>query len=423
MSHRHARIFAPLFIFALSIGEVHAAPWTFTEVAGSVTPIPGGTGNFTGFGTPALDGADIAFRGLGSGGQIGIYSFVGGGISVVADMSSAIPEGTGSFTNFGHPSLQGGHIAFTGNGTGNQQGIYTTVGGLSRVADRTTPLPGGSGTFVTLAGSGNKPSLDNQRVAFHGLGLGGQQGIYTDVAGLALIANTVTPNPGAGSNFSGFLGPVSLDGNDIAFVGLSGTSQDGVFAHLAGLLVRIAGRNTAIPGGTGNFSGFFQPIIDDGKVAFRGSGSSGQTGIYVSDGTTLHPVVDQDTAIPGGPGHFNSFSAFSYDAGSLTFLGSGDAGQSGIYADFGGGLEAVITTSMSLNGKSIQSLAYGSEGMSGTALSFIANFSDGSFGIFRAEQLEMPVAVPAPAAWPSICISIATAMLWTRQRRSRTARP
>ena len=41
-------------------------------VADLNTPIPGGSGNFTGFGfSPSLDGGNVAFFGFGSGGQAG----------------------------------------------------------------------------------------------------------------------------------------------------------------------------------------------------------------------------------------------------------------------------------------------------------------------------------------------------------------
>ncbi|MCH7753333.1 MAG: hypothetical protein IH898_14425, partial [Planctomycetes bacterium] len=46
--------------------------------------------------------------------------------------------------------------------------------------------------------------------------------------------------------------------------------------------VRIADENTAIPSGTGNFTFFALPRLDGGNVAFQGSGSGGQSGIYVA---------------------------------------------------------------------------------------------------------------------------------------------
>ena len=64
----------------------------------------------------------------------------------------------------------------------------------------------------------------------------------------------------------------------------------------------IADRNTAIPGGSGNFFGFDFPSLDGRNVAFRGEGS-GQKGIYTDSrigtefGGGLGVVADENTAI------------------------------------------------------------------------------------------------------------------------------
>ena len=52
---------------------------------------------------------------------------------------------------------------------------------------------------------------------------------------------------------------------------------------------KVANTNTPIPGGTGNFLGVSEVSIDEGRVAFRGFGSSSQNGIYtdVTDSLTL----------------------------------------------------------------------------------------------------------------------------------------
>ena len=61
----------------------------------------------------------------------------------IADLNTLIPSGSGNFTGFGSPSLDGGNVAFQGFGSG-QSGIYTDIDGLDVVADRNTPIPGGS---------------------------------------------------------------------------------------------------------------------------------------------------------------------------------------------------------------------------------------------------------------------------------------
>ena len=76
-------------------------------------------------------------------------------IIVIADKNTAIPGGSGNFTSFYHPSLDGGNVAFQGTGSG-QSGIYTDIGGLGVVADLNTAIPGGSGNFTEL-GYGVRP--------------------------------------------------------------------------------------------------------------------------------------------------------------------------------------------------------------------------------------------------------------------------
>ena len=115
-------------------------------------------------------------------------------IAVIADTNTAIPGGAGNFTNFGgRPSLSGGNVAFRGKGLGSPQGpwgIYTDIGGLSVVADTNTAIPDGSGNFEFFFG---RPSLDGGNVAFTGFG-DLQAGVYTDIGGLSVVADNGTPS-------------------------------------------------------------------------------------------------------------------------------------------------------------------------------------------------------------------------------------
>ena len=62
-------------------------------------------------------------------------SYAGGVTYIdVADTTTSIPSGTGSFTGFGLPAINGNYIAFDATGSGGQDGIYTwsQAGGLQR---------------------------------------------------------------------------------------------------------------------------------------------------------------------------------------------------------------------------------------------------------------------------------------------------
>ncbi|MFV2069865.1 MAG: hypothetical protein ACC645_23110, partial [Pirellulales bacterium] len=151
---------------------------TFTKIADTNTAIPGGTGNFTGWGTLSLGRGKAAFRAVGSDQQQGIYIFEDGTLTKFADTNTAIPDGTGNFTNFSPVSLDGENVAFAGGGE-NESGIYTDLGGaLRKVADTDTAIPDGAGNFTHFG----PPSLDSGTVAFLGIG-NEQRGIYTEGEG------------------------------------------------------------------------------------------------------------------------------------------------------------------------------------------------------------------------------------------------
>ena len=121
-------------------------PWPrkrLSAVVDTSTNIPDGTGSFTHFSSTsaAINGNDIAFKGSGTG-QSGIYTFIDGTLSTVADLWTG-------FTGFDSPAFDGQSVAFRANGAGN--GIYTNIGGtLTAIADVDTPVPDGFGDFTGL---------------------------------------------------------------------------------------------------------------------------------------------------------------------------------------------------------------------------------------------------------------------------------
>src|SRR5213078_154053 len=101
------------------------------------------------------------------------------------------------------------------------------------------------GTFTAFSGS----SFDDGTVAFIGFGASQQEGIYAALAhgSVIRIADRNTPIPGRSSNL--FSGVPSLEGGIVAFSS-GGFEDDGIYAAaLAGALSRIADRNTPIPAG------------------------------------------------------------------------------------------------------------------------------------------------------------------------------
>ncbi len=362
------------------LGRAPSAPgidFDFVKIADTDTTIPGGTGNFTTFGTPALDGNHVAFSGGPGLDHTGIYSFANG-LARVADTNTPIPSGTGNFAEFGYPSLDGGNVAFMGYDSSSQRGVYTRVDSLVKVVDGSTAIPSGTGNFNLLWA----PSYDGGNLAFWGTGTG-QEGIYQNAGGLGRVADLNTAVPSGTGNFTLFEAAASFDDGNVAFQG-DDSGQRGIYASTSEGLNRVADVNTPIPSGSGSFRFLRPPVIDGSNVAFKGQGL-GQEGIY-SDLGGLHRVADLNTPIPSGTGNFVSFGDPSFDGGNLAFRGSGP-GQAGIYTTLDGSLNKVIDRTDALDGKNLSNLtgpSLGPEGLSGRNVAFEAAFEDGSSGVYVA---------------------------------------
>ena len=429
------------FKMQIQATPVSSPSLTAEAAADESTAIPGGTGHFTSLPrAPSLSGTNLAFYGAGSGGQEGIYLSTRGSVkapSRIADTATPIPGGTGNFLSFSAGSgitIVGGDVLFSGSGSGSQKGIYLANRALPqesvlpqdpyRIADTATAIPGGAGTFT---GFQNTPGFSGKDVAFVGSGSGGQQGLYTvavlsppQVGSPLRIADTTTPIPGGSGNFTAFPSGPALSGNAVAFIGNGSAAQQGLYEVAlisppqVGSPLRIADTATSIPGGSGNFTAFgsdqahpIDPAMSGDRLAFIGSGSGGQQGVYVANrAIPTEPFVpgnpvriaDTATAIPGGSGNFSSFGAVSISETDLAFLGHGGGGQTGIYDMTGGRLLKVIAVGERIGGKRITGLKLSSTGLSGDPVSFEATFSDGSQGVFTMDVIPPPAELRIAAA-------------------------
>jgi hypothetical protein len=160
-------------------------------VADTNTAIPGGSGNFINFqGHASLDGGTLHFTGVGGGNQYGIYRGTdGASLQTIVDINTAIPGGNGNFTEFGSVSAETNSVAFIGyrdfpaqSGNITDQGVYLAEsgGGLGLVADLDTAIPDGSGNFTAFG----TPSIDGGNVAFSARGTSDQYGVYFSDGGL-----------------------------------------------------------------------------------------------------------------------------------------------------------------------------------------------------------------------------------------------
>ena len=399
----------------LASSQAQAIDISFTKVVDTNTSVPNGTdtSKFIYFfnNAPSLDNGSVAFlaNGIlstepyevaGPQGVLGIYTNLGGSLNVLVDTRTRVPGSTRNFFSFSSPSVKNGSVAFAGSLTPGSptQGIYTNIGGsLNTVADVNTLVPGSTENFGYLTA----PSLDNGSVAFLRSGLGFPiEGVYTNVDGsLSAIADRNTAIPGGTGNFTRFSNPYLSNGS-VTFIGFGdsdGVSQAGIYTNLGGLLNAIADNNTAIPGGTGNFTNFTSLTSENGSVAFIGerretlSKPPSQQGIYTNLGGSLKAIADLNTPIPNGRGNFTSFRSVSLNKGNIAFLGT-DSSSQGIYTNLGGSLTKVIATGDTLDGKTVsssvpqldQGLLLGANSLSGNQIAFSVGFIDGSQGIYIA---------------------------------------
>ena len=398
----------------LASSQAQAIDISFTKVVDTNTSVPNGTdtSKFTYFFyyAPSLDNGSVAFlaNGIlstepyqvaGPQGVLGIYTNLGGSLNVLADTRTRVPGSTRNFFSFGSPSLKNGSVAFAGSLTQGSptQGIYTSIGGsLNTVADLNTPVPGSTENFGYLTA----PSIDNGIVFLRSGFNFPIEGVYTNVDGsLSAIADMNTPIPGGTGNFTRFSNPYLSNGS-VTFLGFRDSDEvslAGIYTNLGGSLNAIADTNTAIPGGTGNFTNFTSLSSDNGSVAFIGerreivSKPPSQQGIYTNLGGSLKAIADLNTPIPNGTGNFTSFRSVSLNKGNIAFLGT-DSSSQGIYTTLGGSLTKVIATGDSLDGKTVsssvpqfdQGLLLGPQSLNGNQIAFSVGFTDGSQGIYLA---------------------------------------
>lgn len=407
--------FGPAAIVAASLLPLPAlaGPWTFTRIANSATPVPSGSGTFNALFQPSVSAGRVAFRGYSAGHNgaatdwQGVYTDLPGSLSAVVNGSSFA-----GYTVPFDPSIDAATIAFHQAQPANQAISIWSSGFTTLVADKfTNAPPGGSGPFDGLS----RPSVHAGKVAFGGFASPPTlSGVFTDATGTLsnTIRDGVTAIPGGSGAFTGE-GDPDFDGSRFAFLGSGNSAQQGVYLTTpAGSVTKVADKTTLVPGGTGVFS-FFSPLpsFDGTDVAFQAFGTGGEKGVYRTAGGSLSAVADQTTPIPGGTGAFTGFANEpAIDGPYVAFIGSGTAGQNGIYLDTtGGSLLEVITAGSPLDGKIVQSLDIGREAIDAQTLGFWARFTDGTEGVYITT-------IPAPG--PLALLGIGAAAVARRRRRS-----
>ena len=377
-------------------------------------------GTYTGFNEPHIEGRSAAFRGAGPG-FVGVFQWANESVSLVADLNTSVPGQTGPVSAYSGftPVTHNGSFYFTGYGP-EGSGIYVKQSGtLSVVADYTTPVPDGSGTFQGF----NSLNVKNGIVSFVGRDSGGHQGIYTVNEGtVETVVNGDTAVPGLPGVTN--IGGMSFDGEDFAFTASNDgtTSMMGVYKIIDDIISVVADHTTPIPDGSGDFTRFFQPRIDQENVAFKGvrDGTQYQSGIYAELSGSLVRVADRNTPIPEGTGDFQQFYGMDIEHGRVVFnsISEVDKDDSGIYFFENGTLRKVIDTGDQLDGRNIREpsggipgIGFSAPGLDGDLLAFSVQFDSGDPG--RAAYL---ATIPEPSTLILAAIGL-FGLLFTRRRR------
>lgn len=383
---------------------------TYVRVVDTTMNYPG-AGLFKSFGQPSLSNGAVVFFGQLDEfpaqclDECGIFHWVDGASTIVADKSTPIPGGSGNFMNFdGNPSHYFGTIAFIAEGS-LQQGIYLDRGqGLQVVADLTTPIPDGTGNFTLF----DNVYVGDDCLAFSARGAG-QEGIYMyfwDTDQMVMMANLSTPIPGGSGTFTSFRTLGGLGGrwptvheDDVTFVASGNSGQEGVYKIVNGVVSVVADRTTSVPGGVGAFTNFqaASPIIYNETVVFAGTFNDGgdRYGSYTDRTGGLTVLYDQSTIAPdSGLPFTGTFVQLGRDGENVVFLGSSPGVSQGIYTDISGSLETVINTTGAtlLDGRVPSSMGVYTEGISGNQVAVnVVLFVGGDRGMYLAT---MPLSFP-----------------------------
>ncbi len=405
-----------IFFYLVLAFSLTASATTFTRIADTTTPIPGGVGFFTGFSafdTPAIDDGKVVFRAFGmdaaSNPVDGIYTDLNGSLEVVADTNTQIPGApsgdtfdTSSVHGFGSPSISGANIVFKGDSDGAMdRGVYARFGAnpLEVIADTR-----GSSLFSTLS----SPAVSGDYVGFwtfvpssgyfdgiyeHSGGPGGSIKKIADEGDVVFGKN----NPIRYYDLFHASG-VDQDGSETAFIARDTTGNYGLYStrtigSLFAISPRVYSGETAIPQAPGEVFNLQYTVslsFDGGDIVFRGQNADFSVqGIYWYDtaGYTLSVVADLNTPVPGQSEPFSTFNDAAVDGptDTVVFLAHDAAGNPGLYARYGGVLGKVIARNDELDGKVIDDLKLGHEGLDGNRAVFTAFFVDGSQGIYIAD--------------------------------------
>jgi hypothetical protein len=407
-------------VLALGISaQGKAESVTYEQIATTSTSIPGGSGDFSSFVLPELNGNYVTFLGTGTSNQEGVYVWSQStGLQLVSNSNINGNVGPVVDTN--------GTVAFVANNT-----IYTGVGGgtsLNPIVTSSTLLPGSPGGTASLVTSLDSRSIaiSNGQIAFEsGVRAPGgnivDQGIYTVSSSggpVSLVANRETVN-------STFLNGVALNKGQVLFESNNGSSggTSYVYALINNSLVKVVDSTQALPGTTSHYvaeeSSYITPgSIANGRVAFY-SGTLGYFGMN-QNGTLVDLATTNDSATAGGLKFIDEFGLTLNSNGSYLFGAQTTAGTAIYYSDSFTNDDYVrlLGSGDILDGKTVADVATVPYTLDGNNFVADVTFTDGSQALVEG-TLSPSASVPEPSSILLLAAGV-TALVGCRVRSRRS---
>ncbi len=413
---------------ALMTTAAHAGQWQFTKIADTSTAIPGGTGTFTNFYSPALNNGVVAFVGYGGPNLTapGIYTApIGGPVQLVANTGTTAPGDTSAFSGFERPSIDAsGNVAFVATVADGNNGAYARIGGsLVRIADTTTATPGFNGNFFDFTTLGSA-SIDHGTVSFAAFsrGNGGvDQGVYTSTNGsLSVVADRSTPLPfGTGTATFIFIERSMISNGNVIFNASSGAEQ-GIYELKNGALTRVIDSTMTLPGTSSTFQleGTVDrgPILSGDRTAFFSAPSKlSDYGYYGTDPNgNLISLVTYHTIPIGYTVPFTGLDYLSLGTTGFVFWGSSSQIPGDLfYESYDGSVfQKIIGYGDLLDGKTVNQVFASDYSYNDGKVAVTVQFTDGSYGVFVGGQ-----SVPEPSSVILLGFGGAVLAVLARHRR------
>lgn len=255
------------------------------------------------------------------------------GLKTLVKLGDEVPKMPSHFSGFSNASTNSkGVSAFVGMYSDpDGKGIFLVENGELRLLVRSgqkVGILGGEETFSEHYYP--TPINDQNEIAFMAR-IGEKSGIFVSrPKGLELIAYVGRPSPVKGTTYLGFGNrpPAINNKGDVAFSGFYDGPTAGralFFKPANGPIQIIAKRGDLVPG-AGKFEDFLSPAVNSrGEIAFIGLLGGRNRGVFIKTAKGIETIALVDQKIPGAKNELDVFNQFTQpainDRGEVVFYG------------------------------------------------------------------------------------------------------